>query len=236
MKLAEASILLVDDEPLLRMIFERWITTVGCGKVCTAPEGRSALALLESTHFDLLVTDIRMPGMDGITLVRKLADLPAPAPSIIFVSGFGDIDVREMYALGVEAFLTKPSLREDLLAAMENALAARADLWLTPMPVAPRQAMLVPFKEGDGEDMIHLGLGGFSTSYEGPLSLGKVSFQVAGGDRELSGQGYVRWNSRAEQSVGIEFAYLDENCRAGVVERIALTSPRSFIPGLWRPE
>ena len=236
MKLAEATILLVDDEPILRMIFERWITTVGCRRVYTAADGRSALSVLESTHIDLLVTDIRMPVMDGVALVRHLAELPSPVPSIIFVSGFGDIDTREMYALGVEAFLTKPSLRDDLLGAMENALAERADLWLTPMSVAPRQTMLIPFqqdRQSGGEDCILLGHGGFSTHYAEPLSLGKVSFEIAAQDRELTGQGYVRWNSRAEHNVGIEFAYLGESCRSWVLERMAATNPRCFIPGLF---
>jgi YesN/AraC family two-component response regulator len=227
----------VDDEPMLRTIYERWLTMIGCGSVHTAADGRSALTVLESHPVDVLITDIRMPIMDGVTLVRHLARLPAPAPGIIVMSGFGDIDLREMYALGVEAFLTKPSLREALLEVMQNALAQRGNLWQTPMSVAPRQTMVIPNStesRQDGEPMIQLGHGGFSTRYAEPLSLGKVSFQITERDRELTGQGYVRWNSRAEQSVGIEFTYLEESCRSWVVDTMALTSPRSFIPGYRR--
>ena len=48
--------------------------------------------------------------------------------------------------------------------------------------------------------------------------------------RELAGEGYVRWRSRADSRVGIEFAFLDAGCRAWVLEEIAAAAPRSFIP------
>lgn len=46
----------------------------------------------------------------------------------------------------------------------------------------------------------------------------------------LSGQGYVRWYSRADRMAGIEFAYLEPSCRQWVCEEIAVTRPPSFIP------
>jgi CheY-like chemotaxis protein len=123
MNLTEANILVVDDEPILLEIFSKWLLTVGCRKVFSAADGEAALALLQLEPIDLLLTDIRMPVMDGVTLVRRLAASGSTLPSIVFVSGFGDVDEREMYALGVEAFIAKPFHRNELLSVLEKAVA-----------------------------------------------------------------------------------------------------------------
>ncbi len=230
MNFADATVLLVDDEPLLRMIFERWITSVGCKAVYTAADGKSALALLETLPIDLLVSDIRMPIMDGLTLVRNLPHMKHPIPAIIFVSGFGDIDMREMYDLGVEAFLPKPSDRQELLLTMQKALAERSSLWLEPMAVSPRQSLV----QTRAAARVTVGKGGFSAHTSTPLSIGKVAFDcyLEDHDCHLTGQGYVRWISRADQTAGIEFVYLDPAPRPCLLHEIARTQPRSFIPGL----
>jgi CheY-like chemotaxis protein len=227
---------MVDDEPLLRMIFERWITSLGCKAVYSAADGRSALALLHTHPIDLLISDIRMPIMDGVTLVRHLSEISHPVPAIIFVSGFGDIDLREMYDLGVEAFLAKPSDRRELLTAMEKALAERSSLWLEPMHTAPRQ-LLVQSDDASsvtGRPSLSVGRGGFSAHVSKPLSLGKLAFDWYLDDHpcRFIGQGYVRWSSRADKSVGVEVVYLDPACRSWFVDEIARSLPRSFIPGL----
>jgi CheY-like chemotaxis protein len=227
----------VDDEPDLLEIFGLLLESAGCSKVYTAKDGEGALAMLTANSVDLLVTDVRMPVMDGITLVRRLAGLDKPIPSIVFVSGFGDIDQREMYALGVEDFLTKPLLSEQLIEVAEKALAERSTLWLIPMKTAPRQSMhiqVVEIGETTGQDLIQLGRGGFSAHYSGPMALGKVAFRchVSSEQREMAGEGYVRWRSRSDDKVGIEFVFLDASCRSWLLEEIAAISPRSFIPSL----
>jgi CheY-like chemotaxis protein len=235
MKLPDATILLVDDEPLLREIYSLWLTISGCKKVYTAEDGESALVLLKSVDIDLLITDVRMPKMDGITLVRSLSDLQKPVPSILFVSGFGDIDLREMYDLGVEAFLTKPLPRDLLIKSVEIALADRAGLWLEPMEKAPGQSFDISLCTADaqsGRNNIELGRGGFSVHQSDSLMRGKVTFRCSftGEHQALSGQGYVRWISRNDDAVGIEFEYLDPKCRSWVLAKIAATHPQSFIP------
>jgi CheY-like chemotaxis protein len=126
MDLSKARILVVDDEPELREIFSRWLFLSGCRSVSTATDGAEALALMNIDSFDLLITDVRMPVVDGITLVRQLSVTPGPIPTIIMVSGFSHIDEREMYATGVEAFLPKPLDRDDLIAAVIKALSKRS--------------------------------------------------------------------------------------------------------------
>ena len=208
----------------------------GCQKVYTAKDGEGALATIKDRHNDLLVTDVRMPGMDGITLVRNLAELGTSIPSIVFVSGFGDVDAREMFGLGVEAFLAKPLPRGQLVQVAEMALAEPSTLWLTPMDSPPRQSLDITVEKiGETEeDSIRLGRGGFSARYSGPSALGKVAFKChfSSDQREMTGEGYVRWRSKNHDKVGIEFSFLDPNCRSWVLEEIAANNPRSFIPSL----
>jgi len=233
MKLSEATILVVDDEPALRDIFSKWLRGAGCARVLTAADGGAALDVLKDEPIDLLITDVRMPVMDGVTLVRSLAKLEKSVPSIVFVSGFGDVDRKEMYGLGVEAFFSKPFDRGELLGVLERALAGRSSLWLAPMTIAPRQSVVVEAEGiGEGAESIRVGRGGFSAHYDGLLSLSKVSFlcRFPGQQPDMMGQGYVRWSSREAGTVGIEFSFLDPDCRSWLVDEIAMDNPRSFIP------
>jgi len=226
--LEQATVLLVDDEPALLDIIGKWLLLEGCGQVLKAPDGEAAFAMLESSHVDLLITDVHMPRVDGVSLVRRLVDRKLPLPSIIFVSGFGEVDRREMYGLGVEAFLAKPFRREELLAAIRRALAERTELWRDAMPIPPRQTMCLDASLA----AFQLGRGGFSAHHPGPLSLSKVAFNcpVDEDQRVLSGEGFVRWYSRADHTVGVEFFYLDPECHAWVAEAIRAANPRGFIP------
>ena len=234
MKLNKANLLVVDDEPALRHLFKKWLATLGCAAVHTAPDGKLALDLLQSRPFDLMLTDARMPEMDGVTLVRRVAETRR-VPSIVFVSGFGEADKREMYALGVEAFLTKPFDYEELLRVLENSLGERSELWLVEMATPPRQSMSIHvkgFAEEARSDAICLGRGGFSARCGLPLNLGKVSFECVFEEeqRRMAGQGYVRWSSGADGAVGIEFAHLQQCCHSWVTEAIVERRPPYFIP------
>jgi CheY-like chemotaxis protein len=230
MKISEATILVVDDEPALREIFENWLSMIGCGRVFSAPDGKVALQVLARERIDLLMTDVRMPVMDGVSLVRAMARLEVSPPSIVFVSGFGDVSHKEMYALGVEAFIPKPIDRKELVRVVEHALAERGELWASPMMTPPRQTMTME-EDGSSENRIRVGRGGFSARYGEPLALSKVTFECRLASQQvLTGEGYVRWITRADRTVGIEFAYLDETPRAWVLQEIDAASPRGFIP------
>jgi CheY-like chemotaxis protein len=126
MKINEASILVVDDEPDLVEIFTAWLEGADCKKVMGAGSGKAALAMFELMCVDLLVTDINMPVMDGITLIRAIAKADLSMPIIIFVSGqtYNETELRQ---LGVRTFLSKPVRRTQFLAAIEDALAIRAE-------------------------------------------------------------------------------------------------------------
>ena len=120
MNLSDAVFLVVDDEPQLREIFSAWLARDG-RRVFTAANGAEALKIMETDRIDVLVSDIRMPVMDGVELVRNIHTLGLRIPIILFVSSATDIDEQEMRALGVVEMLQKPLLRRDLLDAVERA-------------------------------------------------------------------------------------------------------------------
>ncbi len=236
MNIRDANILVVDDEPILLALYAKWLVSVGFGRVFTAANGEVALALLQLESIHLLLTDVNMPVMNGITLVRRLAEIGQTLPSIIFLSGFGDVDRREMYALGVQAFIPKPFNRQELLPLLEKAIAERSTLWQTEMAAAPRQTLLIEANRMDATaslDTIGLGRGGFSVYAPEPIRPGEVAFRLLLVDvaMEVAGQGYARWCSRSDSKAGIEFAFLNPDCHGWLTEAIVFASPRSFVPG-----
>jgi CheY-like chemotaxis protein len=237
MKLCDARILFVDDEPSLLEIFSLWLAGESPHRIDTAADGQAALDLLALHEYDLLITDVNMPRINGIMLVRRLAEVSKTIPSIMFVSGYGDVDQREMYGLGVEAFLAKPITRETLLGFVERALTDRSELWRTPFEMAPRHALeieAVDFSDSTAQGCLALGQGGFSAPYAAPVALGKVSFacHLSARDERFSGEGYVRWRSKDEGTIGVEFAYLEPQSRLTILTELAKKDCRAFIPAI----
>jgi CheY-like chemotaxis protein len=120
MRLEGATILVVDDEPDLREIFSAWLQQAGC-MVFTAANGAEALEALEARKIDAMISDIRMPIMDGMALVRAIHEKKLAIP-IVLVSGYVNAGPRWMYGLGVEAVMEKPLTRKDLLGVLERSL------------------------------------------------------------------------------------------------------------------
>ena len=128
MRLKEASILLVDDEPVLLDVLGEWFERIA-GQVSCAGDGAQALEILATRRIDLVITDVRMPLMDGVTLLKKIkADGPR-TPSVIFITGFADINAREAYDLGAEALLDKP-IPDDFIQLVERSLLKPNERWL----------------------------------------------------------------------------------------------------------
>jgi len=127
-----AKILVVDDEPdleaLITQKFRRQIRQ-GLVTFLFAHDGQEALdRLSESRDVDLVVSDINMPRMDGLTLLAKLQDLPE-RPSIIIVSAYGDMaNIRTAMNRGAFDFLTKPIDFADLETTIERTLRHVEDL------------------------------------------------------------------------------------------------------------
>lgn len=116
------TILIAEDEKFirrgLRTMIER--SPVPTGEILEARDGEEALALLRTCAVDLLVTDIRMPRMDGIELVTRLKELDRP-PMVLAISGYDDFSYAvEMLRGGAQDYLLKPVERERLYQVLEK--------------------------------------------------------------------------------------------------------------------
>lgn len=109
----EQTILLVDDEPDLRDVLEIYLTDIGY-TVHTAENGEDALRAFHRTVPSIVLSDIKMPGMDGIELLRRIK-AESPTTEVIMITGHGDMDLA-IDSLKLEAtdFITKP-INDDLL-------------------------------------------------------------------------------------------------------------------------
>ncbi|MGE9763338.1 CheR family methyltransferase [Pseudomonas sp. PDM20] len=112
---AGARLLLVDDSPDIRLIMEQLLTIEGAD-VTTAEDGPTALRCLEGSSFDLILSDIGMPGMDGYELMRRARQLPqhAQTPSVALTGYGAAADAEDAHAAGFNSHVSKPVSLERL--------------------------------------------------------------------------------------------------------------------------
>jgi DNA-binding NtrC family response regulator len=114
-------VLIVDDDEVFRRPLQRSLEGAGC-EVVAVPSGEDALAILGRSTVDLLLTDHRMPGMDGVQLITRSKAIH-PALAVIVMTAYGTpesaVDARRH---GADAYLVKPFAMPDLLAALHGAL------------------------------------------------------------------------------------------------------------------
>jgi response regulator RpfG family c-di-GMP phosphodiesterase len=119
--LKNSRILVVDDEDILVQGLAEFLVDQGT-KVDTATDGQGALALLQEHAYDLLVTDIRMPGMSGMALLRHVQE-NHPGVAVILMTGYASTESAiEALRLGVYDYIEKPFEMLELLQAVVNAL------------------------------------------------------------------------------------------------------------------
>ena len=118
-------ILLAEDDDVMRAYLERALTAAQYD-VTAVGDGLSALHLLESGTFDLLLSDIVMPEMDGIELAQHGAKV-APHTQVMFVTGFAAVSLRANDTLPTARVLSKPFHLKDLVAQVDAVLRPARD-------------------------------------------------------------------------------------------------------------
>jgi excisionase family DNA binding protein len=118
---ARPRVLVVDDEAAIRDLLAKTLALAEYD-VDLAPDGRTALDRLRIMPYDLLITDLKMPGIDGLTVIREARRLKADIP-VIIITGFStEASAIEAVNLGVSGYLTKPFRVPRVLAAAAKAL------------------------------------------------------------------------------------------------------------------
>jgi DNA-binding NtrC family response regulator len=117
----KGAILVVDDEASQRDILRAILGAEGYA-VATAPAGAEALKQARERHFDLVLTDLRMPGPDGLALVERLTREDPPT-LVILMTAYGSLDSAEQAVKrGAFDYLTKPLERDELLLTVSRAM------------------------------------------------------------------------------------------------------------------
>jgi two-component system, response regulator RegA len=115
-----SKILLVDDEVVFTTNMGKLLTNRGY-KVAAANSGDAAIQALEKENFDVVVLDLKMPGMDGLATLKEIKKLGLFTETLI-LTGHGSIDTAlEAIKLGAYDYLTKPCEIDDLVGKIEGA-------------------------------------------------------------------------------------------------------------------
>ncbi|ABW66033.1 response regulator [Desulfosudis oleivorans] len=116
----DKKILVIDDEGAQRDVMERFIPKLGYA-VRVADSAETALAVLKEEAFPLVITDLNMPGMDGLELCRRIKQLDAGI-IIYALSGYiASFDEAKLDACGFDGYLSKPANARVLHQAIEGA-------------------------------------------------------------------------------------------------------------------
>ena len=107
------NILLAEDDEAMRTYLARALENAGY-RVVAVDRGTEALPYLQSRHFDLLLSDIVMPEMDGIELAQRCAEM-SPATKVMFITGFAAVSLRASKEAPEAKVLSKPFHLRDLV-------------------------------------------------------------------------------------------------------------------------
>jgi CheY-like chemotaxis protein len=120
-------VLFIEDDPMNRRVVKDMLSVAGV-EMSEAPEAETGLAMLSAQNFDLVLMDLRMPGMDGLTAVRRIrerGDAMAAVP-IIVVTADTALDLQERCrAAGADDLLRKPVAMTLLFDAIARAISDR---------------------------------------------------------------------------------------------------------------
>ena len=120
-------VVVAEDETLIRMDLIEMLLEEGFEVVGEAGDGETAVALAESLHPDLVILDVKMPGVDGIEAASRIAR--ARLAPVVMVTAFSQRElVKRARLAGAMAYLVKPFQKKDLLPAIEMALSRFAEI------------------------------------------------------------------------------------------------------------
>ena len=121
-------ILVAEDEVALRQNICEALEEEGY-QVQAAPGGHDALKFVESADFDVVLTDLRMPGVDGLTVLKHVREV-SPQTLVVIMTAFASVDTAlEALRLGVQDYILKPIALDDVLAKVNRLMEQRNLLW-----------------------------------------------------------------------------------------------------------
>ncbi len=130
------TVLIIDDEENMRWVLERALKKAGY-QVLTARRGEEGLELFALHPVDLVLVDLKMPGMDGLAVLRELCQRDPEVPILLFTAYATVPTAVEALQWGATDYLRKPFDLEVVLAKIHEAIAKTADRQAQPEPEPP---------------------------------------------------------------------------------------------------
>ena len=119
--MSHGTVLAIDDEQNIRRLIRNEFTLEGYN-VTTARSGEEGLSLIQQSHFDVILLDIKLPKLNGIEVLRKIKEMSADI-EVIMITGYGDIQSAvDSLKLGARDYVTKPFKLDDLLTIVQKAV------------------------------------------------------------------------------------------------------------------
>lgn len=241
----QKQVLIAEDEADLREPLAMEFESLGF-QVFQAANGTEAFNIICANHIDLVISDIRMPGGDGIELLKKIRARNTAMPVVMLITGFADISIEQTYDLGAEAVLSKPFDLDELEATVNRLLLSPELRWSASPHHKPTAPLVVrsyaSLNEAQQLGKLGLGRGGIFIAQLGPEERTRIGgdmrldFRFSQGDlRALQGLGVVRWSRNQETpdlpaGCGIEFVHLAEDIRHDVVRVVQAQNPTAYLP------
>ena len=117
----KASILIVDDEEVVRRSHLRSLATIGC-RTEAAEDGNRALEVMEEHPFDVVWLDLRMPGLDGMDVLKTIKER-WPDSEVVVITGYPTLEsAKQALRLGAQNYIAKPVGPDDVLKAANEAM------------------------------------------------------------------------------------------------------------------
>jgi CheY-like chemotaxis protein/Tfp pilus assembly protein PilZ len=233
-------LLIVDDDASLRQVLKTDFTRRGY-EVMEACNGAEALERLVENMVDLIISDVRMPKVDGVELLHEVRKRYGDLPVFMFITGFSELSLDQAYAQGASALFPKPFNRKNFLEAITWALLPLEDRNQEPLARLSTDFEIDFTLSTSGQSvsgrMLNIGNGGMfvSTDFALPKVGDSLDFTLLfkqDAPLQLKGQGVIRW-FRSEPApgrpsgYGVEFLKLDRNCTPEVIKIIDAFQPLS---------
>lgn len=214
-------ILIADDEPRTRegikRVLEGWLTD--SYQISVADNGVMALELLQQQPVDVLISDIRMPGLTGLELVEQLTALNNK-PHCIFISGYSEFSYAQK-AIQFEAvdYLLKPLEKKEIIAAVEKALQRRADKLAQEQLKKVTDVQLAELKQETSHAEINKALQYVRANISEPISAKQLA--------EMLHMNANYFSQLFKEQMGISFSDFLTRQRLQLAKRLLLTTSMS---------
>ena len=245
-KLTGKKILVVDDEPDLVEIVSDELQFAGATTL-GASGGLEALRILDTTHVDAIVTDVRMPKGSGLELLDEVKKRHAMPPVVLFLSGFSDLTHEEAFHRGTDAIFSKPCDFEALVNSIARALLPPIVRWqVDEMASQANDISIELLVEGHNQvsegKIFNIGRGGMFVSKPdwlpgvGTVIGFKIRFKSAEEVKLVfQGSAACRWVRPKEQAnlsagVGLEFLSLTSDSITTLIRLLDQLRPAAYIP------